>query len=233
MPSLRDRSKRLNQGVFISGASGSGKSRMTERLAEPWKRVIYVDPMRSFDVEAATTWDDAAKKLAQFWKSPEPMQFGVSFTDDEDYRKFFGALLFLMDRKAGTLPNFLFVLDEVDLWSSPQTMDPKLARILRYGRHYGCSWIANCRADVHTNRDVRMNAAEVLIFQQDMLSPDMEKKVKSAARTREAGFPEVQRLVRHGPDEPELAVEYIHFIAWPLPFDEWYPSWTALATDAK
>lgn len=230
MTSVRDRSRRLNQGVFISGASGSGKSRMTARLAQPWDRVIYVDPMGSFDAEyTALSFKAAVGYLSERWNN-RPFSMSVRFDNDEDYSRFFAGLYALMQRTRGAVDNFLLVLDEVDLWSSPKYIDASLAKILRYGRHYGCSWIANCRADVHTNRDIRMNAAEILLFRQGMLSPEMAKLVQAASAERDQTFPSVAKLKRHGPNEPELAEEGTHFLAVPEPFDEWLVTWEALAT---
>ena len=157
------------------------------------------------------------------------MHFGVTFFDANDYARFFGALALLMRTLRGQNPNFLLVIDEVDLWSDSKNIDPNLGHILRYGRHYGCSWIANCRADVHTNRDVRMNAAEILLFRQGMLSPELSKMVAAVTNSHAT---KIAQLTRHGPDEPKNAVEGTHFIALPEPFDEWLPTWQALATDA-
>jgi hypothetical protein len=228
--SVRDRSKRLNQGVFISGASGSGKSRMTARLAEYWDRKIFVDPMGSFDAEyTARTFKQAVDYLAPRWSGDAEFSLAIQFDNDEDYRRFFAALYALMQKTRGGINNFLLVLDEIDLWSGPKYLDESLSKILRYGRHYGCSWIANCRADVHTNRDVRMNAACILLFRQGMLSPEMANSVKAAANEREEIFPSVAKLKRHGPDQPDLAIEGEHFIAVPEPFSDWLPTWEALA----
>jgi hypothetical protein len=232
LSSLRERARRLNLGVFVSGASGTGKSRMTERLAAMWRRVIYVDPMRSFRTATVEEWSDAAVSLASFWRTTTPDQFGVSFTDDASYTRFFGALAALMRHSRGSNPNFLLVVDEVDLWSSPKTLDASLSHIFRYGRHYGCSWIANCRADVQTHRDVRMNAAEILIYKQGMLSPEITRMVEAAERQRGTNYPPVWSLTEHGPDEPAEAVEGTHFIAVPKPFSDFAPTWRALATGA-
>lgn len=229
MGSQRERAKRINQGVFISGASGSGKSRMTAYLASFWVRVIYVDPMSSFDAEyTARTFKEAAKYLGEKWHA-EHFSLAVTFKSDGEYVQLFTALLALMEQSEGSAPPFLLVIDEVDLWSSPKLINPALSRILRYGRHYGCSWIANCRADVHTNRDVRMNAAEKLLFQQGMLSDEMKNELRDAAEVRETTFPRTARLTKHGPAEPPTAVEGTHFIAVPYTLEEWLPTWEALA----
>jgi hypothetical protein len=226
MASARERSRRINQGVFISGASGSGKSRMTARLASPWKRVIYIDPMNSFDAEySALNPRDAAKYLGRNWAGEFSLK--VTFKNDGAYVEFFGALLALMEASQGSAPNFLLVIDEVDLWSAPKYIDASLSRILRYGRHYGCSWIANCRADVHTNRDVRMNAQEILLFRQGMLSDEMRKQLADAEEVRELKFPRTARLAKHTDDGD--AEEGVHFLALPEPFDDWFPTWETLA----
>lgn len=202
---------------------------MTARLARAWKRVIYVDPMNSFDAEhVARTPKDAAKYLGSRWIRG-PFSLAVTFKADAEYSQFFGMLIALMEASEGRVPPFLLVIDEVDLWSSPKQIDASLSRILRYGRHYGCSWIANCRADVHTHRDVRMNARAILLFRQGMLSEEMKKQVADAEEVREQKFPRTARLVPHGPEEPESAEEGVHFLAIPDPFSDWLPTWEAIA----
>lgn len=199
---------------------------MTERLARPWKRVIYIDPMASFAVEnRARNARDAARYLGRSWSGE--FILAVTFRDDAEYALFFAMLNRLMEASQGSAPNFLLVIDEVDLWSGPKYMDPSLSKILRYGRHYGCSWIANCRADVHTNRDVRMNAAEVLLFRQGMPSEEMKKLIADAEDLRETALPKLSKLTRHTEDGD--AVEGEHFIATPEPFEDWLPTWEAIA----
>jgi hypothetical protein len=231
MPSARKAAERLNQGVLITGKSGSGKSRMTNRLASMFRRVLYFDPMESFEVEQrARTHKEFTSQLSSVWEAKD-FALACTFTNDEEYSKSFASLYALAQHTRGNIPNVCVVVDEVDLWSGPDKgdIDPSLSRLLRYGRHFGVSWIANCRADVHTNRDIRMNAAETLVFRQSMLSNELRKEVASAEADRGIEFPRVGKLVNHGPEEPPDAVENTHFIALPDTFDEWLPTWKKLA----
>jgi hypothetical protein len=120
-------------------------------------------------------------------------------------------------------------VDEVDLFSSPNWIEEKLSRLLRYGRHSSMSWAAACRADVETHRDVRMNASEMVLFRQGMLSQEMKRIIKDAEIVRETNVVAIGRLTLHGPEEPELATEGTHFVAVPEPFDEWLADWEKLA----
>lgn len=231
---MRADADKLNQGVFISGATGSGKSRMTQRLALPWARVVYVDPMRTVrDIAPegrASTWMEAKDKLAKGWRASS-FRLACSFGDDVEYRYLFHALRGIMEADSGDR-NFLLVIDEVDLWSNPHKVLPALSHLMRYGRHFGLSWIANCRADVQTHRDVRMNAQEILVFRQGMLSPEMQRELKSACRLRGVERIEPGLLKRHDRTQGPDAVEGIHFVALPDPWEEWYPSWLALAKES-
>lgn len=230
MQSKRRRDERQNQGVFISGATGSGKSRMMQRLASVWKRVITIDPTGSFDVDTvARDFTEARDILSKRWREAAPFNVACMFTNDDEYAKLFGAIFTVARHTAGTAQPICLAIDEVDLWSSPRQIEKNLSSIIRYGRHYGISWIAACRADVQTHRDIRMNATETLLFQQGMLSPEMRMMVASAGKIRGEEMPEVFRLKKHGPKEPELAIEGTHFVAVPDTFDEWFPSWVQLA----
>lgn len=234
MQSKRRREDRQNQGVFISGATGSGKSRMAQRLAADWKRVILIDPTGSFDVDTvARNFTEARDILSKKWRDSAPFTVACMFTQDDEYAKLFGAIFTVARHTAGTAQPICLVIDEVDLWSSPRQVEKNLSSIIRYGRHYGISWIAVCRADVQTNRDMRMNATETLLFQQGMLSPEMRMMVASAAKIRGEDLPEVFRLKKHGPKEPELAEEGRHFVAVPDTFADWHSTWTQLAGGSK
>lgn len=230
---MRTDEEKNNQGVFISGATGSGKSRMTQRLAASWARVLYIDPMRTVrDIPQdgrVLRFNDAKQQLARSWHAPA-FRIACSFSDDMEYRYLFHSLKALLDNRADHAPDFLLVVDEVDLWSSPGKINPALSHLLRYGRHFGMSWIANCRADTETHRDVRMNAQEVLVFRQGMISPELQRMIRSACRIRDIPRIEPGLLTKHDRSQPQLALEGAHFIALPDPWEEWYPSWLALAS---
>lgn len=231
---MRHDEDKNNQGVFVCGMTGSGKSRMTQRLARSWKRVIYVDPMKTIrDIPAdgrAVTWMDAKKKIAAGWGAPT-MRVACSFSDDVEYRYLFHAIRGMTEAD-DTGRNFLFVIDEVDLWSSPRSITPALSHLFRYGRHSGMSWIANCRADAETHRDVRMNAQEILLFRQGMLSSEMTRMLRSACRIRDVDRIEPGRLTKHDRTQGAEAVEDVHFVALPDTWAEWWPSWCALAEES-
>jgi hypothetical protein len=231
---MRDDALKTNQGVLCTGATGSGKSRMTQRLAVSWPRVLYVDPMRTVrDIPEGgrvANLTDAKNAIAKQWRNPN-FRIACSFSDDMEYRYLFHALRGLLENNDNG-QSMLLVVDEVDLWSSPSKINESLSHILRYGRHRGCSWIANCRADVETHRDVRMNAQEILLFRQGMLSTEMQRALKGACRIRDVKRLEPGLLTKHNDASP-LAVEGTHFIALPDTFDEWYPTWVALAESSR
>ena len=232
--SARKASERLNQGVLITGKSGSGKSRMTKRLASMFQRQLYVDPMESFDVETRLrSYDELKSILPSVW-GDKSFSIACTFSNDAEYQRMFAGVYGIARHSRGLSPNVCFVIDEVDLWSGSDKgdIDPNLSNIVRYGRHFGVSWIANCRADVHTNRDIRMNAAEVLVYRQTMLSNDLRKEIAASFEERGEEFPRIGKLVNHGPDEPPEAVEGTHFIAVPDTFTDWLATWKKL-TDTR
>lgn len=229
--SARKIDERINQGVFITGKTGSGKSRMTKRLAGMFPRQLYVDPMESFEVPVRwRSYAEARKELPKLWYEKE-FVVACTFRDKREYPKLFMLLFSLAEATRGSAPDLCLVVDEVDLWSGPEKdeIDESLSSIIQYGRHYGISWIANCRADVMTNRVVRMNAAEIILFRQSMLSAHVRAEMKAAEEDRGGPLPRVSRLTLHGPDEPPDAVEGSHFVAVPDPFSEWLPTWEKLA----
>jgi hypothetical protein len=224
----RARERRINQGVFVSGMTGSGKSRMAEKLAQPWKRVVFVDPTRSFEAIdfRATTFAEAIEFLKSRWLK-KPFRLAVTFDDEDDYPRFFQAFAKVAVGTFGQCDNVLLVLDEVDMWTSPRKVERSVSFLLRYGRHYGICWIAICRADVQTHRDVRMNATQIIVFRQGMLSGELKTMIQDAGLVREERLTMPARLQKWNTKAD--AVEGENFIALPERFDEWLPSWQALA----
>jgi AAA domain len=230
--SERSHKARNNMGVFVCGRTGSGKSRMLQRLASYWKRVLFIDPTGSLHAEIVTTsYDDTVSQLQRRYLR-EIFSISAVYDNDSEYEKLFAGLVRLIRAGRGKAPPFLLVVDEVDLFSSPGTIEPNLSRLLRYGRHASMSWAVACRADVETHRDVRMNASEVVLFRQGMLSAEMKRILKDAEIVRESDLPVIGRLTPHGPEEPELAEEGKHFVAVPEPFDEWLKQWQEVAKAA-
>ncbi len=76
-----------------------------------------------------------------------------------------------------------------------------------------------------------MNAAEILLFRQGMLSPELSKMVAAAALQRDIVMRDVWQLTPHNTEEPD-AEENVNFIAVPEPFEDFLRSWKALAADA-
>jgi hypothetical protein len=220
---MRPRERRHNQGVFISGATGSGKSRMAERIAQAWPRVIAIDPTYSFSYSDRIEKAESVKVLAKLWNEPR-YRVAVTLSDDAAYLRLLSAIFEIAAIRDS---DFCLVIDEIDLWSSPAKIAPSLSRILRYGRHYGINWVAVCRADVQTNRDVRMNATEVILFRQGMLSAEMRRLLESSFRLRAEPVPDVARLVKW--DTPGPPEEGRHYVAVPDPWADWWPTWAALA----
>lgn len=230
MTNTRPLLERVNRGLFLSGQTGSGKSRMTARLASYWSRVIYIDPMLQFRAEQyAPTLTEAQALLQQHFRA-DLMSIALQFSDEAEYATFFRSLAKVMKHARGLVPNFLLVVDEVDVWSSPKVIDPGLRNILRYGRHYGCSWIANCRADVDTNRAVRMNAEAMLIFRQGMLSPEVRERIRTAELQRSVQLRSPWNLTKH--DTEGDAIENVHFLCVPDEFDTVLRDWKAVANAA-
>lgn len=205
---------------------------MLHRLASYWRRVLYVDPTGSMRATVTTTsYDQTVKALTEAYNKGD-FHISAVYDDDKEYTKLFNGLVNLIRAGKGKARPFLLVVDEVDLFSSPSHIEPSLSRLLRYGRHASMSWAVACRADVETHRDVRMNASEVILFRQGMLSAEMKRILKDSEIVREGELPVIGRLTPHGPEEPELAEEGRHFVAVPESFDTFLTEWQQVAKSA-
>lgn len=232
MPSNLDVRKRKNQSAFITGVTGSGKSRMAEQLIEHWGRVVVIDPTRSYSGgDSVKNYRQFADKLNLVWRSEEAVfRINCVFADNGDYPRLFAAMYAAATHSEGKAPRTLIVIDECDLWSSANRIDPHLSNLVRYGRHYLLCWIATCRADVETHRDIRMNATMRLYFKQGMLSKESERMFKSEATLRKEEIPHPAEMVKWEGDN-ETAKEGEHFIAiGDEEYTAWLKRWETLAT---
>lgn len=231
---LRDRK---NQGVFLSGKTGSGKTRKATELAEGWERRIAVDPTKSIDltgrkdVVLVRTYRDAAEYLTARWHKDQ-MDLVCRFTDTADYNRLFSQVYAAAVATEETvLYPTLFQFDEVDQWSSSDKIDRGLDSLIRYGRHYRISWTATARADVETHRTVRMNATQILAFKQGMLSTETNRMLKSAGMLRGGEVPHPATMQLWNVEGP--AQEGVHFVALQDPYAEWRPTWDDLVNSQR
>lgn len=228
--SVRDRADRNNMCVIVTGGSGTGKSRMGLELADDWTRVIYIDPTNSFDGDVrVTTYEEFVREWEWRWLEPA-WRIVVSCKKEQDYAMIFADIWKVCETGEGRFPAFLVVFDESDEFSSPHNIDPNFRQICKRGRHFGVSVLVICQFDADTNRAVRGTATEWIIYRQGMLSPEITRRVKAAEKARKTTFVEVEELCKH--NTKGQAVEGIHFLAVPEPFDEWREEWRALAKSA-
>jgi hypothetical protein len=234
----RPRSKRKNKAVMITGLTGSGKSRMGETLADPWPRVVYIDPTDSFveedelseTVVKVRTHNEFVVEWTRLFNEPE-WRVDCVFPNEDDYALVFEDIWkVITNEEFPDERGFLLVIDEADMFSDPQWIDENLRHLAKRGRHFGISYIVICQFETDTNKTFRGNASEVLIFKQGMLSPDMLRRLKGTAKIRERPIPEVSGLKEHDIAGP--AVEDVHFIACPDDFDTFMVQWEELATQA-
>jgi hypothetical protein len=239
MPGIseRDPKDRINMGVLVTGRTGSGKSRMAKRLAEYWNRILAVDPTWSYTSEKdgweiTTSYEATVRALAlKFVK--EPFKISAVYDTDEEYEKLFDGIAKLLRENKGRAKGFLVVVDEVDKWTSPMDINEHLSQMYRYGRHSCMSWVAACRADTQTNRDIRMNASEIIVFKQGMLSKETKDMIRDTGEIRGKPLPPIAKLTPHGRDEPPEAVEDTHFVCTPDTWAEFETQWSTLAKGAN
>lgn len=237
------RKSRKNKLVLITGMTGSGKSRMGERLSDPWPRIIYVDPTDSFieEEELSTnvfktySYDEFVTVWKGVFNEPE-WRIAAIFVNEADYARLFESLwLVIANKDFPQEHGFLLVVDEADMFSDPNDIDENLRHLAKRGRHFGISLVVICQFDTDTNKTFRGNAGEAMIFVQGMLSPEMLRKLKGAAKIRaKRGQPElveVEELTEH--DSEGDAIENVNFIACPDDWETFMVKWDRLAEQQR
>jgi hypothetical protein len=152
----------------IFGLSGFGKTTLARSLLAHHSRCLIVDPLREYSDVAVQveTIEELEAYLAHThgrWRIAYASdQLNDAWTDPatgEDESEFTQ-----LCRIAYLLGDCLFVIDEVDLFCSPQDIPRQFARLIRYGRHQRTQYLAIARRPSEVHRLVTSQAYEISCF---------------------------------------------------------------------
>ena len=159
-----------NINLTILGKRGYGKSTFAKYIIGNIKRkiIIIFDPMNEY------TGDFYFYNFADFQN--HYIQYGLQskkyvckFSDTEDFSILFEVATHISD--------LYIVVEEADIFSKPNYVDPDFFKIIRYGRHYNQNYLAICRRTAEMNNNIISQSHYCVSFRQS-IPADVDKQEK-------------------------------------------------------
>ena len=145
-------------GVF--GKAGSGKSYLIQSIMDDLPRPVFiVDSQAEFNTGVQF---ETADELLSFLIEGRPNVSGIyvlNSTTDLDFDTFFRILATAQDPAT-------VVIDEADLFCTPYNINPDLARIIKYGRHWKQHIVYAARRPAEVNRNLTAQSDCLISFKQ-------------------------------------------------------------------
>lgn len=172
---------------LIFGKTGQGKSYLANQLIKNEKRVIIIDPL--FEYENGFIFDDF-ESLVEYYQEhkPETFRFICRFKTDLEIEYLF--------KFCEVAKNLVLVLEEAEIYISPQARSSNFLRLVRYGRHYAISIIGIARRTAELSSDLKAQVNTIYSFCQSL--------PRDIQIMEEIGFEEIDKL----PPHEYLSIEY-------------------------
>lgn len=194
-----------NCTLTIVGQKGSGKTTFARQLAALSPRVIVIDRFFEYPGAVATDFAAAVDYLAANWRSR--FKLVCRFSNDLYHREMFRYLI-VTARRCPTLPIAL-VLEEADFFADPAGIEPTVAYLYKYGRHWRLNLIAVARGDTDLHRLIVNNTDCLVAFRQRKFSANMRAMFHSEDLQR------IMRLETYSPLVRGLPEKGRHFLTYP------------------
>lgn len=156
---MNPENNRLNSIICVFGKRGSGKSHFVKNEIIPEIEGDYIvfDPLGEYkDGIVIETYDDFEDYIKFCRRERKRIKAVLRFESDEEYSNVF---------RLYKLGNIVFVVEEIDFHCSANSIDPHLAKMIKYGRHYNCGLIAVSRRPAEVNRLITSQAHKIIVFQ--------------------------------------------------------------------
>ena len=133
------------------GKKGSGKTELAKYLSSEHERLIVWDFLGQFEC------NDIANHTKIIEKALANSVFNISIRLPDHY---FPDICTLVKQKG----NCLFVVDEIDMISSPTSIPKELDYLIRYGRHHSVDLITTARRPAEMHRNLTANADDIYVY---------------------------------------------------------------------
>lgn len=144
-----------NYIIGFLGKKGSGKTELVKKIIPKFDRLIIVDNLREYDGLIAYEYEELYAHISEF---RDFKKFKIVFrpTSDDDKDQFFKLMT--------TVNNFTLILEEVDYYATPMSIEPDLLHNIKYGRHYGRNLIYIARRTSEVSRFLTSQSDLIISF---------------------------------------------------------------------
>jgi Cdc6-like AAA superfamily ATPase len=149
---------KTNNITTILGHKGSGKTQLSKYISQNISRLIVWDFLGQFEC------NDIANHTAKLEQVLKHSVYNVAVRLPEHYFPFICEFV----KQQG---NCTFLIDEIDMISSPSSIPKELDYLLRYGRHHdngtgnGIDIIATARRPAEVHRNLTANSDDIYVYQ--------------------------------------------------------------------
>lgn len=134
------------------GRKGSGKTVLSKYISQNIERLIVWDFLGQFEC------NDIANHTEKLEKILNHSVYNVAVRLPEYYFPFICQFV----KQQGKCT---FLIDEIDMISSPTTIPKELDYLLRYGRHHEIDIIATARRPAEVHRNLTANSDDIYVYQ--------------------------------------------------------------------
>lgn len=152
--------------VTVLGTRGTGKSSLARRISEIWPRVVIIDPVMDWKgtpEETATDFSQFSEKMNKL-KNENTKKFKLIFRFNPETENKEGVFNHVL-RLCFHFKNIQVVIDEIQLFSTPQYIPEHLKNLLFIGRHNGISVICITQRPGQLNKSILAQSLHVFCGQ--------------------------------------------------------------------
>lgn len=165
---------------LIFGKTGQGKSYLAQQLIKEEKRVVIIDPL--FEYENGFIFYNFSDLIDYYSEhEPETFKFICRFKTDLEIDYLF--------RFCEVAKNLTLVLEEAEIYISPQARSSNFLRLVRYGRHQAISIIGIARRTAELSSDLKAQVNTIYSFCQTL--------PRDIQIMEDLGFNDVENLPPH------------------------------------
>jgi predicted DNA-binding protein len=148
----------MNEIIVVTGQRGKGKTTYIKEAIDHFDRVLVFDLMGEFTyLETVTSLHDLAKSLTRYRKEPFfTLNYFSPKSSEIDFR--------ICCKMIGKIRDLMFVIDELDYFTTAQKSVEEFDELIKRGRHQGISILCSSRRPHELPRLVTSQVSRFVTF---------------------------------------------------------------------
>jgi len=147
----------MRKVILILGKTGCGKTTLSKKIRSKFSRVLTLDPLHEYDGTIIENLSDFFT-LADSFKGNNDFNYTCRFESDIDVEYLFKFSCIYED--------FLFVIEEAEIYLDPRSINKDFLWLIRYGRHKNISLLCVARRVPEITIDFRAQCSSIISYKQ-------------------------------------------------------------------